>query len=232
MPHPSHVTAIDLAALARSDPPDGLLAGFQPLELAKGQLLSTPNSALDQVFVVRSGRLRVYLAGENRELSLSYLEAGDIYTTHTPTYVEAVAPTLLWVMDTPVFARKLATDPSATPAMMRVLGQLLANAVALIEDLALPGSAGPSRPLPAGARRAARPAPGQRLAGPDRIGHGRHRQSARHHPANGVFLAQSMGTGGARPSPGPPQPADPFSRRSGRTLPAYGLGCVHTEFTP
>lgn len=136
MPHPSHATPIDLAALARSDRPEGLLAGFQPRELAKGHVFSTPHSTLDQVFVVRAGRLRVYLAGENRELSLSYLETGDIYTTHTPTYVEAVAPTRLWVMDTPAFARKLATDPSATPAMMRVLGQLLANAVALIEDLA------------------------------------------------------------------------------------------------
>ncbi|MDR3394343.1 MAG: Crp/Fnr family transcriptional regulator [Parasulfuritortus sp.] len=136
MPHPPHAAAIDLNALARADQPNGLLTGFQPLDLAKGQLLSTPNDPQDQVFVVRSGRLRVYLAGENRELSLSYLEAGDIYTTHTPTYVEAVAPTLLWVMDTPSFARKLAIDPSATPVMMRVLGQLLANAVALIEDLA------------------------------------------------------------------------------------------------
>lgn len=136
MPRPTHTASIDLAALARSGQPDGLLAGFQPLELAKGQLLSAPDSALDQVFVVRSGRLRVYLAGQNRELSLSYLEAGDIYTTHTPTYVEAVAPTVLWAMDTPSFARKLAIDPSATPVMMRVLGQLLANAVALIEDLA------------------------------------------------------------------------------------------------
>jgi CRP-like cAMP-binding protein len=88
------------------------------------------------VFIVHSGRLRVYLAGENRELSLSFLEAGDIYTTHTPTYVEAVTPTSIWVMGTQEFARKLASDPSATPMIMRVLGRLLANAVTLIEDLA------------------------------------------------------------------------------------------------
>jgi len=116
--------------------PDGLLAGFAARELAKGCLFSTPSGGHDQVFVVGSGRLRVYLAGESRELSLSYLEPGDIYTTHTPTYVEAVLPTTLWVMPTAAFARRLAVDPSVTPVMMRVLGRLLANAVNLIEDLA------------------------------------------------------------------------------------------------
>jgi CRP-like cAMP-binding protein len=39
-------------------------------------------------------------------------------------------------MDTRAFAGKLASDPSATPVMMRVLGRLLANAVSLIEDIA------------------------------------------------------------------------------------------------
>jgi CRP-like cAMP-binding protein len=112
------------------------LSGFQRRELSKGQLLSTPDSPRDQVFIVDSGRLRVYLAGENRELSLAFLEAGDIYSTHTPTYVHAVAPTVLWTIDTAAFARRLASDPPLGPATMRVLGRLLSNAVGLIEDLA------------------------------------------------------------------------------------------------
>lgn len=118
------------------DIPDSLLSGFETRELAKGCLLSTPSGGRDQVFIVESGRLRVYLVGENRELSLSFLDPGDIYTTHTPTYVEAVMPTTLRLMSTSTFARQLALDPSVTPAMMRVLGRLLASAVGLIEDLA------------------------------------------------------------------------------------------------
>ncbi|MGB4673181.1 MAG: Crp/Fnr family transcriptional regulator [Azovibrio sp.] len=127
---------LNLAALAQASRAEGVLAGFELQEFPRDYLLCTPESARDQVFIVRSGRLRVYLAGENRELSLSFLEPGDIYTTHTPTYVETVAPTQLWVMDTKSFARKLACDPGATPVMMRVLGRLLSNAVNLIEDLA------------------------------------------------------------------------------------------------
>ncbi|MET0028406.1 MAG: Crp/Fnr family transcriptional regulator [Candidatus Thiodiazotropha sp.] len=113
-----------------------LLQGFTRRELPAGYLLATPQQARDEVFVVHSGRLRVYLAGENRSLTLSFLETGDIYTTHTPTYVETVAETSLWMMPTGEFARKLAQDPSATPAIMRVLGRLLSNAVSLVEDLA------------------------------------------------------------------------------------------------
>ncbi|GAB6042271.1 Crp/Fnr family transcriptional regulator [Endothiovibrio diazotrophicus] len=127
-------TATNLADLIRES--EGLLAGFELKALPKGHLLSAPGSPRNQVFIVRSGRLRVYLAGESRELTLSFLESGDIYTTHTPTYVESVEPSAIWVMETEAFARKLATDPSVTPAMMRVLGRLLANAVTLIEDLA------------------------------------------------------------------------------------------------
>lgn len=116
--------------------PPGLLEGFVPVQLARGALFAAPGEVQDRVLVVGSGRLRVYLAGENRELSLSYLDPGDIYTTHTPTYLEAVVPSTLWLMETRDFARKLASDPSVTPVMMRVLGRLLANAVHLIEDLA------------------------------------------------------------------------------------------------
>ncbi|MBS1142988.1 MAG: transcriptional regulator, Crp/Fnr family [Proteobacteria bacterium] len=124
------------AAMAHSAAPSGLLDGFARRELAKGYLLSTPASPHNQVLMVHSGRLRVYLAGDNRELNLSFLEPGDIYTTHTPTYVEAVVASSIWLIDTRTFAQKLATDPSVTPVMMRVMGRLLSNAVGLIEDLA------------------------------------------------------------------------------------------------
>lgn len=127
---------LDLATLARGDKPEGLLAGFSLRELSKGQLFSSPGNERDEVFVVRSGRLRVYLSGENRDLSLSFLECGDIFTTHTPTYIEAVTEASLWTMPTRGFAQRLASDPSATPEMMRVLGRLLSDAIQLIEDLA------------------------------------------------------------------------------------------------
>jgi CRP-like cAMP-binding protein len=113
-----------------------LLNGFTSRSLPAGYLLATPQQSNDEVFLVQSGRLRVYLAGENRSLTLSFLEPGDIYSTHTPTYVETVEPTSLRVIRTAAFAAKLATNPSVTPMIMRVLGRLLQSTVGLVEDLA------------------------------------------------------------------------------------------------
>jgi CRP/FNR family transcriptional regulator, carbon monoxide oxidation system transcription regulator len=130
----SHAT--DLLAIVQAGADDALLAGFCLRRLPPGYLLSDPAAAEDQVFIVRSGRLKVSIVGENRELSLSFLEAGDIYTTHTPTYVRAVVASEIWTIDTHRFARKLAETPAITPVMMRVLGRLLNDAVTLVEDLA------------------------------------------------------------------------------------------------
>jgi CRP-like cAMP-binding protein len=113
-----------------------LLKDFTSRALPAGYLLSTPQQSSNLVFLVRSGRLRVYLAGENRSLTLSFLEPGDIYTTHTPTFIETVEPTSLWVTETAEFAAKLMTDPAVVPMIMRVLGRLLQSTVGLVEDLA------------------------------------------------------------------------------------------------
>lgn len=113
-----------------------LLAGFDHRKIPRNYLLATPGQVEDVVFVVKCGRLRVYLQGESRSLTLSFLEPGDIYTTHTPTYVETSEDSEILVMSTSKFGEKLACDPSATPQMMRVLGRLLSNAVNLVEDLA------------------------------------------------------------------------------------------------
>lgn len=133
---PARSPAIDLATLAQSDVAQGVLAGFTRRDLPKGMLLCTPSPLENQVFIVRAGRLKVFLAGENRELALGRLEVGDIYTTHTPTYIRTLTPVSLWMMDTPAFAAKLLVEPSLTPIMMRVLGRLLGDAVVLVEDLA------------------------------------------------------------------------------------------------
>ena len=59
--------------------PPGFLEGFGVRDLPGGYLLATPGQPLDQVFIVRSGRVRVYLASEARELSLSILVPGDVF---------------------------------------------------------------------------------------------------------------------------------------------------------
>jgi CRP-like cAMP-binding protein len=120
------------------DSPEGapFLAAFTPRRFDKGQVISTPGGAQNKVFVVREGRLRVYLSDGQRELTLSFLAPGDIFTTHTPTFVEAVQPTELSLVDTRAFARLLAQDSGAVASVMRVLGTLLGNTIGIVENLA------------------------------------------------------------------------------------------------
>ncbi|WP_051379124.1 Crp/Fnr family transcriptional regulator [Derxia gummosa] len=123
--------------LAFLDSPDGtaFLADFRVREVARGEVVSRPGDASDCVFVVRSGRLRVWLASETRELTLVFLEAGDVFSTHTPTWVTAVQPSALALIETRRFSARMAGQSPATVAVMRVLGMLLARTVELVEHL-------------------------------------------------------------------------------------------------
>ncbi|MFP5303360.1 cyclic nucleotide-binding domain-containing protein, partial [Cobetia sp. SIMBA_158] len=52
-------------------------------KLRRGQMLSMPSQLDNQIFIVRSGRIRVHLMNDQRELTLAFLEPGDVYSTHT-----------------------------------------------------------------------------------------------------------------------------------------------------
>lgn len=128
---------LDLLAEALADPPGPWLDGFTLAHWPRGSVVAMPGDARDRTLLLRSGRLRVYLSSPQRELTLAWLEPGELYTTHTPTWIEAVADSSAWTLPTRGFAARLAADPRATPVLMRVLGRLLHGAVQRIEDLAL-----------------------------------------------------------------------------------------------
>jgi len=119
------------------DSPEGatFLSDFRSRDCARGELVSRPGDGSDHVFVVRRGRVRVYLADELREVTLAFLEPGDVFSTHTPTFVMAVQPSTLALIDTRRFSARVAGYPPATVAIMRVLGKLLARTVELVENL-------------------------------------------------------------------------------------------------
>lgn len=113
-----------------------LLQGFHQRQLIAGEQLGSPGSARDSVFIVHSGRIRVFLAFEDKEYTLAFLEAGDIYSTHSQAYLQAVRPSALLMGDTAQMAATLRSLPSAVPAIIRVLGATLSNCMQIIEDLA------------------------------------------------------------------------------------------------
>ena len=137
MPHAHqvrhHPAALDqLPELARA----ALLEGFRPRRLVKGEMLGSPDGARDSVFLLREGRVRVFLAFDDKEYTLAFLEPGDLYSTHSRAYLQAVRDGEVLVAQTAAVMGRLSSLPGATPAIIRVLGAALGNSMRIIEDLA------------------------------------------------------------------------------------------------
>ena len=135
----------------RHGPPDGqrtpldqlpelaraaLLEGFRPRRLVKGEMLGEPRGQRDSVFLLREGRIRVFLAFDDKEYTLAFLEPGDLYSTHSRAYLQAVRDGEVLVAETAAVMGRLTSLPGATPAILRVLGAALGNSMRIIEDLA------------------------------------------------------------------------------------------------
>ena len=122
-----------------------LLEGFRVRRLVQGEILGGPQEIRDSVFILRSGRIRVFLTFEDKEQTLTFLEPGDIYSTHSRAYLQAISECDVLVTETRTMLGKLAALPEAAPVVIRVLAQSLGNAMQIIEDLAFRGNSGTAR---------------------------------------------------------------------------------------
>lgn len=133
--HTGHKPSTDFLPLLESQEGSKLLAAFDKRPIRRGQRISSPGQADNLIFIVRSGRLRVYLSSEQRELTLTFLNRGDVFSTHTPAWIMATEPGELLVMGARAFSEFLVQMPSAMGSVMRVLGRLLNHTVELVETL-------------------------------------------------------------------------------------------------
>lgn len=124
----------DLLSLFHADP--AFQGGFTPRHYDKKTLIYSPFEEKNLVFVVRSGRLRIYLAYEDKEFTLALLDKGDVFSTHTPAFVQALEGTEILVCSTATFREALARRPELSLTMVKVLGELLQNSIETIEGLA------------------------------------------------------------------------------------------------
>lgn len=97
--------------------------------------ITKPEVAASSVFIVKEGRLRVFLAAEGKEFTLSILEAGDIYTCHTGTFVQALTPGVLLTTSIPVFHTYMRDIPQVSKVMVRILGNMLKSTFGIIDGL-------------------------------------------------------------------------------------------------
>lgn len=102
----------------------------------KGSFICQPGTEVNQVFIVETGKVRVYLGYEEKEFNLGILTKGDIYSTHTGTFVQALSDAVLLLTDVKTFRQRMVGDPEVTKAMVRVLGNILKTSFTIIDGLA------------------------------------------------------------------------------------------------
>ena len=113
-----------------------LHASLTRKKFCKGSYICQPGGVINQVFIVASGRVRIYLGYEEKEFNLGILTKGDIYSTHTKTYVQALTDSEVLMADVSTFRRQMVGDPEVTKAMVRVLGNILQTSFTIIDGLA------------------------------------------------------------------------------------------------
>ncbi|MGB3211223.1 MAG: Crp/Fnr family transcriptional regulator [Desulforhopalus sp.] len=114
----------------------GLRSALSARNYPKGSYICQPGTEENLVFIVARGRVRVYLGYEDKEFNLGILTEGDIYSTHTGTFVQAMENVELLVTDVATFRRRMVGDPEVTKAMVRVLGNILKTSFSIIDGLA------------------------------------------------------------------------------------------------
>ncbi|MHB8707866.1 MAG: Crp/Fnr family transcriptional regulator [Desulfuromonadales bacterium] len=140
MPAKMKLTNIDLLKLFESPEYADVAKGFKEQRYAKKTVVCTPHDEGDHLFIIKSGRLRIFLTYEDREFTLALLEPGDIFSTHTRAFAETLDESVILLGNTRKFQQKAVESPEITLAMVKVLGELLKNSITIIEGLAFKDS--------------------------------------------------------------------------------------------
>jgi len=111
------------------------LAEFTDIHYPKNNLIYSPGHDKDLVFIVKKGRLRLYLAVEDKDFSLAILEPGDIYVTHTHAHVKTLDDVTLMVMPTGKLHSYMTTHPELSKTIISILGKLLKQSFSIIDSL-------------------------------------------------------------------------------------------------
>jgi len=103
---------LPVAALAK------VLAAFEPVELAKGEVVVKQGAPAGPLYVVQEGRLRVYAEEGNRRRPLAFLRRGDLFGELSAflgqpraATVEAVTPCKLLALHPQTFKKVAAENP-------------------------------------------------------------------------------------------------------------------------
>jgi len=124
-----------LEALAQDEGTQPILSHFTECKCQKRHILFAPYHKENLIFLVKQGRLRVYLTLRGREISLAILGPGDVYCTHTRAHVEALENTTILTCPINTFLDHANQQHTLIAALMGSVGTLMTGAISTIENL-------------------------------------------------------------------------------------------------
>ena len=110
-------------------------AEFTEKNYPKDSFLFAPGHEEDLVFIIKSGRIQIYLAVDDKEFSLVILGPGDIYTSHTSAHVKSLDESVLLIIPTDRIYSCMIKYPALTLPIILVLGKLLKESFSIINNL-------------------------------------------------------------------------------------------------
>lgn len=109
---------------------------FTEKKVKKKDIVFHAENEENLVFIIASGRVRIYLGYEDKEFTLGILGPGDLYSTHAGCFVQAMEDSTLLTTDVQSVKRCMSEIPLFNRTMVRVLGHILNNAFSIIGGLA------------------------------------------------------------------------------------------------
>jgi CRP-like cAMP-binding protein len=135
MPGPGAKSKINLLEALEQEPNKELRAAMNERSFRKRHLLFMPHHKEDLVFIVKQGKLRIYLGKDGKEISLAILGPGEIFATHTRAYVESLEETTILTCPSFKFF-KIATEHSSfTLPLISTLGSVLSGTLSILENI-------------------------------------------------------------------------------------------------
>lgn len=110
-------------------------AEFTEKNYPKDSFLYAPGHEEDLVFIIKSGRIQIYLAVDDKEFSLVILGPGDIYTSHTSAHVKSLDESVLLIIPTERIYACMSKYPTLTTPIIFVLVKLLKESFSIINSL-------------------------------------------------------------------------------------------------
>ncbi|KGK86274.1 cAMP-binding protein [Desulfosporosinus sp. HMP52] len=114
-----------------------LQGNAQKRDFKKNKRIFEPDSKDNFIMIVLEGKVRIYLAyPDGKEFTISFLEPGDIYSSHSKTFAEAREATKILAINAQAFHLFMLNNPTILISMVKALGDSLGNTLRIIENLA------------------------------------------------------------------------------------------------